>query len=71
MGELGSDPVDPQNDPVVGPFCAVWIHSGTPDAFGRAAGFALQNPGYAMQVVLILSEAGVRLLRTDRLSQLL
>lgn len=72
MGEQGADPpVDPQNARSAGPFCAVWIYSDTPDAFERAARFALQNLDYALQVVLIFSEAGVRLLQTDRLARLL
>ena len=53
-----------------GPYCVVWLYRDTPDAFERAARFARQNTGYGMEVVIVFTEAGARLLQTDRLMQL-
>lgn len=54
-----------------GPFCVVWLYRDTPDAFERAARFALQNAGYEIPVVLLFTDAGARLLQVDRMTQLL
>lgn len=65
---------DPQSDDAgehPGPYCAVWLYRDTPDAFERAARFALQNSGYGLEVVLIITDTAARLLQRDRLAQLL
>lgn len=63
MDELEPDPT--------GPFCVVWIHADSPDAFERAARYARQNLNYGMQVVVVFAESGARLLQTDRMARLL
>lgn len=62
---MGEDP-----DRKAGPFCSVWLYSDSPVAFERAARFALQNAGYGLEVVVIFTEAGARLLQTDRMAHL-
>jgi hypothetical protein len=54
-----------------GPFCVVWVYRDTPDAFERAARFALQNTGYGLEVVMVLTDQGARLVQRDRLLQLM
>jgi hypothetical protein len=53
-----------------GPFCVVWLYRDSPDAFERAARFALQNAGYGLEVVIVFTELGARLLQIDRMTQL-
>lgn len=62
----------PEDDdlPHPGPYCVVWLYRDAPDAFERAARFARQTAGYGMDVVIVFTEAGARLLQTDRLAQL-
>jgi len=62
---MGIDPTDN-----AGPFCAVWVYSARPEAFERAARFALLNTGYDNEVVLVFTEEGTRLMQTDRTLQL-
>lgn len=57
-------------DPHPGPFCVVWVYRDSPDAFERGARFALQNAGYGMEVVIVFTDRGARLLQIDRMSQL-
>lgn len=60
------------DDPVVGPaYCVVWLYRDSPDAFERAARFALQNVGYGLEVVIVFTDKGARLLQIDRATQLL
>jgi hypothetical protein len=54
-----------------GPFCVVWVYRDTPDAFERAARYALQNTGYGLEVVVVLTEQGARLVQRDRLLQMM
>lgn len=54
-----------------GPFCVVWLYQDTPDALQRALRFALQNAGYGLEVVLVLTDTAARLLQRDQLVQLL
>ena len=51
-------------------YCVIWLYRDTPDAFERAARYAIQSSGYGMQVVLVFTEAGARLLQVDRMTQL-
>jgi hypothetical protein len=67
---LSEELVEDEPGPRAGPFCVVWVYSDTPEAFERAARYALQNVGYGMPVVIVFTDAGVRLLQTDRVSQL-
>ena len=62
----------PEDDelPHSGPYCVVWLYRDSPDAFERAARFARQSSGYGMEVVIVFTEAGARLLQTDRMAQL-
>ncbi|MCA9489566.1 MAG: DsrE family protein, partial [Myxococcales bacterium] len=46
-------------------------HADTPDVFERAGRYARQNLNYGMQVVLVFTESGARLLQTDRMARLL
>ena len=62
---------DDDGAPHAGPFCVVWLYQDTPDAFQRALRFALQNTGYGLEVVLVLTDTAARLLQRDRLVQLL
>jgi hypothetical protein len=52
-------------------FCVVWLYRDTPDAFERAARYALQNVGYGLEVVIVLTDTSARLLQVDRLAQML
>ncbi|MCB9687115.1 MAG: DsrE family protein [Alphaproteobacteria bacterium] len=54
-----------------GPFCVVWVHADSPDVFERAARYARQNLNYGMMVVVVFTEAGARLLQTDRMARML
>lgn len=58
------------DEPTPGPYCVVWLYGDTPEAFERAARYALQNAGYGLKVVLVFTEAGARLLQVDRMAQL-
>ncbi|MEQ1570031.1 MAG: hypothetical protein ABMA64_30640 [Myxococcota bacterium] len=60
----------PESDPS-GPYCVVWVYRDAPDAFERAARYAMQNAGYGLPVVIVFTDAGARLLGTDRMYQLL
>lgn len=64
-------PEDDDGDAPIGSYCVVWLFRDSPDAFERAARFALQNVGYELPVVLVFTEAGARLLQVDRMTQLL
>lgn len=52
-------------------YCVIWLYRDTPDAFERAARYALQNSGYGMPVAIVFTDRGPRLLQIDRYSQLL
>ena len=54
-----------------GPYCVVWIYRDSPDAFERAARYALQNVGYGLPVVIVFTDAGAKLLQTDRVVHLM
>ncbi|MEZ4242019.1 MAG: hypothetical protein R3F59_38875 [Myxococcota bacterium] len=56
--------------PTSGPYCVVWLYSDSPDAFERAARYAVQNAGYGLEVILVFTDAGARLLQVDRMTQL-
>jgi predicted peroxiredoxin len=60
------------DDPVheAGPYCVVWVYGDSPTTFERAARFALQNTGYGLDVVVVFTEAGVKLVQTDRMARL-
>lgn len=63
--------MDESEPEVSGPFCVVWVHADSPDVFERAGRFAKQNMNYGMQVVVVFTEAGARLLQTDRMARML
>jgi predicted peroxiredoxin len=69
MPKPAADSTDPAN-PTPGPYCVVWLYQDTPDAFERAARYALQNAGYGPKVILVFTESGARLLQVDRMAQL-
>lgn len=52
-------------------YCVVWLYRDTPEAFERAARYALQNVGYGLPVVIVVTDLGPRLLQVDRYHQLL
>lgn len=62
---------DDDTSPHAGPYCVVWLYRDAPDAFERAARFALQNTGYGIEVVIVITDMAARLLQRDRLVQLL
>ncbi|MEQ1508093.1 MAG: DsrE family protein [Myxococcota bacterium] len=74
-GPVGAGPVragpagEGDGETPSGPFCVVWLYRDAPDAFERAARFALQNSAYGLEVVLLFTDAGARLLQVDRLAQ--
>jgi hypothetical protein len=68
---MSNEPTEDEGDARSGPFCVVWVYRESPDAFERAARYALQNSGYGLPVVIVFTDAGARLLQTDRVSQLL
>jgi hypothetical protein len=72
MGGGGGDAEDTLDteESIPGPYCVVWLYRDSPDAFERAARFAIQSSGYGLQVVLVFTEAGARLLQVDRMTQL-
>jgi len=61
--------MSPVGDPS-GPFCVVWLYQDSPEAFERAARFALQNVGYGLEVVLVFTDHAARLMQVDRMNQL-
>lgn len=62
-------PADDDDGPTEA-YCVVWVYRDSPEAFEKAARFALQNAGYGLPVVVVLTESGARLMQVDRMAAL-